>query len=406
MKVLIPCIALTMFFSASCSKQQKPHFSFQPLVTLTDPVVKTVPLYKTYPGYMEAYKTVDVQSQIAGQLTGMYFEEGSEVKQGEVLFTIDSRPYRATLDKAQASLASSYAALKYAEDIAVRFAKLLQEEYVAQLKYDEYLTNVVQKKCDVQIAKADVDTAKLNLEYTTIYSPISGIAGKKQIDVGNFISIGETPSLVTINQVDPIFASFYIPDVDLPIIQSYQNGGELKTIVYLNEDPNMQFEGKLTLINNQVDTSTGSIFMKATLCNPQKKLWPGEFVQVKVILKMIENAILLPLRAVQQGQDGGYVFVVDSEGVASTKNVKTGQKQGDYIVIEEGINSTDKVVLDGQISIVPGVKVVIKEPSSAPQAPDNQNVSMVPQHSSVKQFIKEMKEHKPLPLKDHDRSVR
>lgn len=371
-------IALCMICLSSCAKAPAPPPRL-PNVIVTTPKVESVPLYLDYAGHIEAYKTIDVQSQIAGELTGMYFEEGTEVEEGQLLFTIDSRPYIAALDKAKAALAQSMASLKYAEETAQRYSKLVQEEYVAHLQYDQYLTNVLVEEGSVEANYAEVENAQLNLQYTTIYSPISAVAGKKQIDVGNYISVGESPSLIVLNQINPVFASFYVPDVDLPTIQKYQGSGELKTIVYLNQDTDHPYEGKLTLIDNQVDESTGSIFMKATLCNDSKELWPGEFVDVRIILNTIDDAILIPYQAVQIGQKGHFVFTVDNDHVVAAKNIKTGQRQGDMIVVESGLTSSDTVVLEGQLNLYPGVKVNIQNEDNVPTPTNNDAVSEVPQ---------------------------
>lgn len=374
MRQILLSIAIPLACLTGCSKQPAPPPKL-PSVVVTHPTVSSVPRYLDYPGHIEAYNTINVQTQIAGELTGMYFEEGTEVTAGQLLFTIDSRPYRAALDKAEAALAQSIASLRYAEETAQRYSKLVQEEYVAQLQYDQYLTNVLVEEASVLANEAEVETAKLNLLYTTIYSPISGVAGKKQVDVGNYVTVADNPSLITINQINPVYASFYVPDVDLPTIQKYQAGGELKTIIYLNEDRSLAYEGKLTLIDNQVNENTGSIFMKATLCNDNKELWPGEFVDVRVILTTIDNAIQLPYQAVQLGQQGHFVFVVNSDNTISMKNVKVGQRQGDLLVIEEGLAATDVIVLEGQLNLYPGAKVEIQQQNTVPSAPNNDSVT-------------------------------
>lgn len=400
MRSILSFIALSVVCAMSCSKP-RPTFSFQPKVILTDPIIQNTPVYLTYPGYLEAYKTIQIQSQIAGQLTGMYFEEGSDIKEGQLLFTIDSRPYKAALDKAEAMLTQSIAACKYAQETVTRYSPLVKEEYVAQLTYDEYVTRLATSQSDVEATKADVETARLNLLYTTIYSPIQGIAGKKQIDVGNYISIGESTPLIVINQMNPVYASFYVPDVDLPIIQKYQAEGPLTTEVYLNQDQNLKYEGKLTLIDNSISASTATVFMKATLCNEENKLWPGEYIEVRLILTNLENALLIPSKAIQTSQEGHYVFVVNSEHIASIKQVRTGQRHGDLTLIEEGLLPSDKVVLEGQMSLYPGLKVVIAEENNVPQAEDNAEVSS---NLSPKQYLKKMRLTQPNPPLLNDRS--
>lgn len=367
-------LSLACYLSSCAGPPPKPPVKL-PSVVVTKPTVKTVPLYLDYPGHMEAYNSINVQTQIAGELTGMYFEEGSEVKAGQLLFTIDSRPYRAALDRAEAALAQGVAALRYAEETAVRYSKLVQDEYVAQLKYDQYLTDVLVEQGTVEARKAEVETAKLNLGYTTIYSPIGGIAGKKQIDVGNYVSVAETPSLITVNQISPIYASFYVPDVDLPKIQKYQAKGALTAHVFLNGDMTEPYEGKLTLIDNQVMENTASIFMKATLCNEDKALWPGEFIDVRLILTTIPNALLLPTQCVQIGPEQPFVFTVGADDVVAIKKVKTGQHHGDMIVIEQGITAQDTIVMEGQLNLYGGAKVHIETNNNVPKASSNDSVT-------------------------------
>lgn len=385
----------TLCLLSACSKPPeptpKPH-----IVSVTKPTIQDVPYYLDYPGHVEAYKTVDVQTQIAGELTGMYFEEGTPVKEGQLLFTIDSRPYRAALDKAEAALTQSIASLKYAEETAQRYSILAQEEFVAQLQYDQYLTNVLVDDATVQENKATVEEAKLNLGYCTIYSPMTAVAGKKQIDVGNYVTVAENPSLIVLNQIDPVFTSFYAPDTDLPTIQRYQRMHKdgLITYVYLNHDYDHPYEGRLTLINNQVDESTGSIFLKATLPNGTCELWPGEYVEVKLILSTIKNAVLVPTQAVQVGQNGHFVFIVKQDMTAEMKNVSVGQIQGDHIVITDGLKGGESVVLEGQLNLSTGDKVEVQEPSTLPASTTNDSVASLEDKMLTKRAKMKLKEEK------------
>lgn len=375
MKRSVCCTIAALYFVSSCSSppvQMPPRL---PSVVVTKPTIRDVPLYLDYPGHIEAYNSIQVQTQIAGELTGMYFEEGREVKEGQLLFTIDSRPYRAALDRAEAALTQSVAALRYAEETAMRYSKLVQDEYVAQLKYDQYLTNVLIEQGSVEARKAEVETAKLNLGYTTIYAPMAGVAGKKQIDVGNYVSVAENPSLITINQVNPVYASFFAPDVDLPTIQRHQTKEGLSAHVFLNGDMSHPYMGKLTLIDNQVNENTASIFMKATLCNEDRALWPGEFIDVRLILKTLPRALLVPTQCVQVGQDNHFVFTVASDDTISMKKVKVGQHHDNLIVIEEGLLPTDTVVMEGQLNLFSGAKVSIEKNNNVPTAPSNDAVT-------------------------------
>jgi multidrug efflux system membrane fusion protein len=329
-------------------------------VMITKPRIEDVPIYLEYPGHIEAYKTVNLQAQITGDLTGMYFKEGEEVKAGQLLFTIDARPYEAALAKAEAALEGSIASLKYSKETVTRYASLAKEQFVSQLNYDEYITNSLESDASVSANRAEVDTAKINLSYCTLYSPMDAIAGKKEIDVGNLVTAAEQTPLIVLNQIDPVFAAFYVPDIDLPKIQKAQyQTGPLKAEIYLNGDKETSFNGYLSLIDNQVDQSTGSIFMKVTLPNQNKLLWPGEFADVRIILSEQKGAILLPAKAVQLGPNGYFAFVISKDLVAEMRLVKIGQRYGEEISILEGIHPDETVVIEGQLNLFAGKKVFV-----------------------------------------------
>jgi len=391
MKKIFSLLATTVVITSSCSKPvpEKPR---PPQVVVAIAQKKDVPKYLIYPGYMQAYKSVQVQSQVAGLLTGMYFEEGTEVKAGQLLYTIDSRPYRAALDQAEANLAQSIISYKYNEEVVKRYSSLVQDQYVAKLTYDQYVSEMLGQKNAVDSNKAQVEIAKLNLLYTNIYAPMDAVAGYRQVDVGNYITVAESTPMISLNQINPIFASFYVPDTDLPDIQQYQNKGDLKTYIYLNRDPNQEFEGKLTLIDNQVNTGTGSIFMRATLCNEEKKLWPGEFIEVKLILTTLKDSLLIPSQAVQLGSQGAFVYVIDQNNTAQIKPIETALRYDQMIHVTKGIEDTDKVVIEGQLTIWPGAPVAISEKNPVPSSNNNDSVNKT---ASAKQYMKNLRnEHR------------
>jgi membrane fusion protein, multidrug efflux system len=364
--------AYCLLLLSSCSTPAPPPAERVFPVTVTSPKVQDVPIYLEYPGHIEAYNTVKLQSQVSADLTGMYFEEGTFVKEGQLLFTLDSRSYLADLAKAEADLEGSIAALKLAEDTVCRYSKLVEENFVAQLNYDQYVTTSLEDNASVKANKANVDAARINLSYCSLFAPMDAIAGKKEISVGNFVKAGEDTPLIILNQINPIYASFYAPDVDLPAIQRQQNKtGPLEVEVYLNGDKSEAFSGKLTLINNQVDQGTGSIFMKATLANMEKMLWPGEFVDVRIILSTLKNAILLPAAALQLGQNGYYAFVINKSMQAELRQVELGLRYGEEVAILKGIEPSDTVVLQGQVNLAPGYKVTITPTNTSSQNTGN-----------------------------------
>jgi multidrug efflux system membrane fusion protein len=357
--ILISCYFFLLCF-ASCSKPAAPKLP-PPPVSVVKPLSCDVPLYYDYVGHMQAFITVEVKSQIAGTLSGMYFKEGDDVKAGDLLFVIDDRPYVAALAKAEAVLAQNLASLKYAKDTVNRYAKLVQQDYVAELNFDQYVTNVLVDEATIQQNKADVDAAKINLNYCTIQSPIDATTGDLKIYVGNYVGVGGDSPIITLNQITPITANFFVPEKDLPTIQRLHRQNPLKAQIYLYNDRTRPFLGELTLIDNQVNLNTGTVLLQATLPNKDKELWPGEFVVVRLILGEQKGALLLPSQAVQVGQNGHYIFIVKEDKTVKLRNVTLGQAQGDLVVIESGLAAGETVVLDGQVSLYPGITVTVKE---------------------------------------------
>ncbi|MGE5195733.1 MAG: efflux RND transporter periplasmic adaptor subunit [Anaerolineae bacterium] len=329
-------------------------------VTAVKPTLCDTALYLDYVGHIEPITKIEVRSQVEGVITGQYFIEGREVSQGDLLFTIDSRPFVSALQKAEATLALNLATLRYAKETALRYSKLVEDDFVAQLDYDQYLTNVLVDEATISENLADIETARINLDYCSIRSPIAGIVGITQIDEGNLIeNAGKTP-LVTINQISPINANFYIPEKDLPRIQGLQEKSPLQVHIFLNHDLAHPFVGHLTNIDNQVDETTGTIFLKATLPNSDKALWPGEFVDVRVFLEKQIGGLLLPSQAVQIGQQGPYVYVIEDDDTVRLQQVVQAQRMGDHILIQKGLKSDETVVLDGQLNLRPGSRVSIQ----------------------------------------------
>jgi membrane fusion protein, multidrug efflux system len=339
-----------------CSKPIPPPTP-PPYVTVIKPEVADVPLFYEYVGHVEANQTVNVKAQAAGTIIGQFFIEGQEVAENSLLLTIDPRPFQASLDKAQGELLQNLATLRQACDTATRYSALVADQYVSQLDYERYLTNVQTAEAAVQQSKADVETAQINLDYCTITAPFTGVTGKLLIDVGNYVPVGGDNPLLTINQISPIRVSLYAPEKDLPRIAALHYKHTLKTVVNINQE---SVEGKLFLIDNQVEEETGNILLQALFENTDKKLWPGEFVNARVILEIKKDAILLPKQAVQIGQDGTYIYILKADKTVELRSVKTGQRDGEKVLIESGLSPHETVILEGQINLSPGMKVIIK----------------------------------------------
>ncbi len=347
--------ALFLLFSA-CSKVQKPPPA-PPYVTIGEASFQDVPFYFEYVGHVEAYQSVEIKAQVAGLMNGQYFIEGKEVKAGDLLVTIDDLPFQAALSKAEAELAQNIATLRQARETVERYSLLVKESYISQLDYDQYITNVYTTESAIKQNYADIKTAQINLNYCTITAPISGVTSKLLINVGNYIPVGGASPLMTINQVKPIKVQFNAPEKDLPHITLARSKEPLKVIAYLQGAP---IEGQLSLIDNQVNTGTGMILLEAVFPNEDMHLWPGEFVDVRIILEIKKNATMIPAQAVLLGQDGPYIYVLNENRTAELRPVTPGLKEGSMVVIEKGVSPGETVIVEGQINLSPGSAVTIR----------------------------------------------
>lgn len=337
------------------------------LVSVTKPYVCDVPTYVDYIGHLVAKTQVTVMSQVSGNIVGQYFEEGQEVKKGDLLLVIDPRPFQAALAKAEATLAQTMATWRYDEETTFRYGPLVQQEFISQLNYDQYVTNVKVDEAVIGQNKAEIENAKINLGYCYIEAPMDCVTGKLQVKMGNYVDANASTELLLLNQIKPMLVDFYVPETDLFTIQEKQRSGELQLIVYPDPAHKHSFFGELTLIDNQVNTATGAILLEGTLPNEEKVLWPGHFVDVRLILDQKQDALLLPNEAVMIGQNGHYVFVVKSNSTIEARPVKVGQRYGsDYMSILSGIRENDQVVTEGQLNLYPGMKVEIKSEEDTP----------------------------------------
>lgn len=341
----------------ACSKTPPPPPE-PPYVRVEKPIVCDAPIYFEYVGHVEPNLTVQIKPQVDGVLTGKYFVEGQEVCENSLLMTIDPRPFQVQLENAQGQLAQSIANLQQAQDTAQRYKELVPLNYISQLTYDQYVTNVLTAQAAVQQAQAAVDSAKINLDYCTIQAPFRGVASKLLVDVGNYVNVGSDTPLLTINQISPIRISFFVPEKDLSQIACLQVKEPLITEVRRGDQ---WIQGKLLLINNQVDESTGMILLQAVFENKDWSLWPGEYVDVRLILKIQPGAILVSTPTVQVGQDGSYVYVLKSDQTVELRPVKVGQKEEKNTLIESGLAANETVVTEGQLNLKPGIKVQIKK---------------------------------------------
>jgi multidrug efflux system membrane fusion protein len=323
---------------------------------------RTMPVELQAIGNVEAISTVSIKAQISGQLMRVHFKEGDFVKKGQLLFTIDRAPFEAALRQAEGTLAKDEAQSLNSRLDAERYQGLGKQGVVSRQQVDAAGAAANAMAATVAADKAAVETAKINLEYTSIYSPINGRTGSVGVKEGNLVKANDVPILVTINQIEPIYVSFSIPEQQLAELKQYSNAKSLK-VDAAPQGSTQHFQGKLTFIDNSVDLTTGTIKLKATFNNAAHALWPGQFADVNLMLKSQPNAIVVPTAALQTSQNGTFVYVINQDLTAQPQPVKVGWNVGEETVIASGLQPGQRVVTDGQLRLTPGAKVEIKSGS-------------------------------------------
>src|SRR6266566_548909 len=366
MAALVGLLAMSGCSKKSTQAAGLPQFA--PLVTVTRATTHDVPVYLEEIGRSGAFESVTVTPQISGRIMERSFEDGAELKKGQLLFTIDPRPYQAQLDSTQAQLAQSKAALDLAKTQLKMYGSIANTRAVSQMDVETKKNTVAVDEAQVQAAEAAVENAKLNLEYCYIHSPIDGRAGMRLVDVGNVVQ-PNTAGLLLIQRLDPIYADFTVTEADLPEVQHELARGTLHAVVRVPSDPtNRAREGKLTFVDNTVQNATGTVNLRATIPNADHHFWPGQFVNVTLVLATVKNAVLIPNQATQISQQGPYVYVVKDDDTAELRIVTLGQRQGDDVVVTKGLAAGERLVLTGQLTVQPGGKVHVEEgaPANSP----------------------------------------
>lgn len=361
----ILAVLLALSGCAKKSTQAAGPPQFAPLVTVARATAHDVPVYLEEIGRSGAFESVTVTPQISGRIIKRDFEDGAELKKDQLLFTIDPRPYQAQLDSAQAQLAESKAALDLANTQLKMYSSIANTRAVSQIDLETRKNTVAVDQAQVQAAEAAVENAKLNLEYCYIRSPIDGRAGARLVDVGNVVQTNTT-GLLLIQRMDPIYADFTVTEADLPEVQRQLARGSLKTLVRIpSDDPNRAREGKLTFLDNAVQNATGTVNLRATIPNSDHHFWPGQFVNVTLVLATTKGAVLVPNQATQISQQGPYVYVVKGDETAELRMVTLGQRQGDEVVVTKGVADGERVVVTGQLTLMPGAKVHVQGAGAA-----------------------------------------
>jgi multidrug efflux system membrane fusion protein len=337
------------------------------LVTVATATAQDVPVYLDEVGRCMAREVVTLQPQISGRITQIHFADGADLKAGELLFTIDPRPFQAQLAAAEAALAQSRAAHELAKVEFARVTGLVEKKAAAQQEYDSSKNAVAVSAARIQENQAAVDTARLNLEYSTLRAPIEGRAGRRLVDVGNNVKENET-ALLVIQRMDPIYADFSVTERDLSAVQKSLAKGPLRAELRVPDEAGPPRAGDVTFVDNAVQDGTGTVLLRATIANADRHLWPGRFVKVRVILEMLRGAVLVPATAVQMSAKGPYVYVVTDDSTTEFRPVQPGQRHDDRVVAQSGVKSGERVVTAGHMGIMPGGKVKIAVPPAAESA--------------------------------------
>jgi multidrug efflux system membrane fusion protein len=310
-----------------------------------------------------------VHAQITGVLTSVNFIEGQDVEQGQVLLTLDKRPLETALQQAQATLDRDLAQVTNARAQAVRYQDLLKRGIATREQVDQIVSNAAALDATVAADKAAVDSAKVQLDYATITSPLSGRTGLLQVHVGNLVRANDTQPIVTINKITPVYVSFAIPEAQFPELKRYMARGVLMVTAAPPDESEPPSSGRITFVDNAVDPTTGQIKVKGTFSNEDRRLWPGQYVNVHVTLTADPKAIVVPSAAVQTGQQGLYVYVVKADQTVDLRSVSVARTSGNESVIASGLGPGETVVTDGQLRLVAGVRVSVKNDSAPKAAP-------------------------------------
>jgi len=359
--IILLLIGLTYF---SCrGKKHAPVEQPAVWVTAAKAVSQDVPVYVDEIGSCAAYEIVAIRAQATGQIVDINFTEGADVKKGALLFTIDPRPYEAALKQSQASLVQSKASLELAKSEFERAKGLLPSGAMSKEGYDTKQSAVIVGEAKIQSDQAAIQVAQTNLDYCYIRSPIDGRVGQKLVDVGNVVianSIDVGAVLLTIRRLDPIYIDFTVSEQELESVRQEMSKGNLKTLVQMPNKPDDAREGTLTFLDNAVREETGTIKLRATLPNKDHYFWPGQFVQVRLVLSVEKNAVLVPSEAVQNSQNGQFVYVIKPNQTVEMRSV-TIQRALDSQTVVKGVEPQETVVTDGHLRLSPGAKVQIKQ---------------------------------------------
>lgn len=320
-----------------------------------------VPLYIDQIGRCAAFERVMIRPQVSGPVTAIHFVDGTDVKKGDLLFTIDPRPFQANYNAALANLTQVQAKAEFDTSQLKRSQKLSDSRVVSPQDLDSARSAEQSSQAGVESARAGAETAKINLDYSSILSPVNGRTGKHLVDVGNIVKANET-DMLEIQRQQPIYIEFTIPENELPRVRKYLAKGTLAVEAALPDDPSTARTGKLDFLDSGVKPDSGTVLLRGVFENADRFFWPGQFVQIRILLDTLRGSVLIPAEAVQTGADNLFVFVIRPDSTAEVRTVKTGQLQGRNIVISEGLQAGERVVVTGQLGLSNGAAVRIQSP--------------------------------------------
>ncbi|MEO6846354.1 MAG: efflux RND transporter periplasmic adaptor subunit [Chthoniobacterales bacterium] len=357
-------LSVAALFLAGCGGSKAPPGPPPRAVEVAKATVRDVPVYLDQIGNCTAFETVTIQPQVSGPIMAIHFTDGQEVKKGDPLFTIDPRPYQAALNKVKATLAQDQAKHTYDAEQYKRNQELVTKNVSAKQDLDNARSATMASDAATQADQAAVNAAQIDLDYCTIHSPIDGRTSKRMVDMGNVVTANST-QLLLIQRQDPMYVDFIIPEGALPRVREFIKAGTLKVQASFADDPTKTRIGEFNFLDSGVQQNSGTVRMRALLDNKDRMFWPGQFVNVRVLLDTIKGAVLVPNEALQIGTNGPFVFIVKEDNTVDLRPVKPGQRQGTEMVITEGLKAGETVVVTGQLALAPGAKVAPTESKPA-----------------------------------------
>jgi multidrug efflux system membrane fusion protein len=338
-------------------------------VTVTQAVQRDVPIYYDALGTVQAYNTVAIRAQVTGQIQSVDFRQGQDVRKGDVLARIDPAPFKAAFDQALAKKSQDQAQLIDAEKDLARFKTLVQKDFETQQNVDAQQAKVDQTKASIDADQAAIEAAKTQLDYATVLAPIDGVVGFRQVDVGNIIHTTDVNPLTMLTQIKPCTAIFTLPQNDLGPVREAMVHGSVSVLAFDQNDKAQLAEGHLLLINNQIDQTTSTIQLKAEFPNDDERLWPGEFVRIRILITTRKDAVTVPPVAVQRGPDGFYVWVIKPDNTAEQRPIDAQAVTDDTTIALKGLNAGERVVVNGQSRLDVGSHVEIRATNAQPATP-------------------------------------